>query len=445
MNRADEEEPLTPPSAAARGEERAGHELTSVQGLVIFACAVAFVGGAAITLVVPSPTAAVPATLRADGSQSLSQRTSNTLGTCDGGDHSAIDYFQCPPGAYLQWDAADKAKANERLQSLYKALKSDGLVENTAEASTGVNYATRGYATYESQAWPKPAHCSNVATPSFLTEAWQAEYNGTTLHFDGYSGSLYKKDEAPSYMNKVRSPQYSFEFHYSWKVASTSFPSFLWCEFWPLSSFKEADPVPENYRVAGGVRHPLSRFVSGVLELLERSVNYYCPSGYCTLDNDGFEGNVTLTELDKLTTWYHFVKNGFSADDLPQLLGGFVHDVECNYEFYASEHFTTQATFLTQGEGCAADLGPLVRLEELDEGLDQMVDELKVQQGGSYKNCTMKDSNDASDKPGGLPSEAEMVAVLEKDDALMQRLCKVYAQDYICFGYELPDSCKDLF
>lgn len=228
-------------------------------------------------------------------------------------------------------------------------------------------------------------------------------------------------------------------------MASTSFPSYLWCEFWPLKVKSKYSAVKEGYKVAAAVRHPLSRFVSAVSEILQRSVNYYCPAGYCTYHHDGFEGNVTLEEYKELTSWYRYVEHGVNMSLLPTIIEAFVHDTECNYEFYAAEHLTSQSAFISQGGGCAADIDVVMRLEELDDGLDEMVDELKVAQGGAWKNCSMGDSNSASDKPGGIPSEGEMLSILEDQPELMRRLCLIYAQDFVCFGYDVPDACADLF
>ena len=49
------------------------------------------------------------------------------------------------------------------------------------------------------------------------------------------------------------------------------------------------------------------------------------------------------------------------------------------------------------------------------------------------------------DKPGGVPSEDEMMEVLSADDDLMREICLMYAQDFICFDYDLPSACEGLF
>lgn len=351
------------------------------------------------------------------------------------------EYFQCPPGRYLNRTPAEQDKANMRLKVLYHELKAWGYEKNARENISGTSYLDRGYAAYESYVWPKPQHCQRMANDSFVNKPWSAMFNKTRQFFSGYSGQYYKEDNSPNSINKIVSDEYAFEFHYIWKVASTSFPSYLWCEFWPLVATTKSEAVKDGYKVAGAVRHPLSRFVSAVAEVLQRAINQYCPSGTCTYSHDGFEGNVTLKELKELTTWYEYVQHGFNTSLLQDLMEAFVHDTECNYYFYASEHFTTQSAFINQGGGCAADIDNIVRLEELDHGLEEMVEQLKESQGGAWKNCSMGYENVASDKPGGVPSESEMLEILEKDDNLMRRVCIIYAQDFICLGYDVPDAC----
>merc|ERR1719267_181947 len=126
--------------------------------------------------------------------------------------------------------------------------------------------------------WPKPGYCQTLANESFWKRPWQAKWNDTMQYFHNYSGNHYRADNAPSYMSKIKSDTYEFEFHYIWKVASTSYPSYLWCEFYPLTRASSSDAVPDGYKVVASVRHPLHRFVSGVAEILQRSVNHYCPS-----------------------------------------------------------------------------------------------------------------------------------------------------------------------
>merc|ERR1711871_1536939 len=225
------------------------------------------------------------------------------------------------------------------------------------------------------------------------------------------------------------------------KVASTWVPSYLWGEYGTWSDVSKETAVSSGYEVVAAVRHPLSRFVSSVGELLQRSVNYYCPTGYCTFDTDYWQGNITLEKFAHQTTWYDLVQNGVNMTQLPEILAAFVADTRCNYYTYASEHFITQSDFVTQNGGCAAPVNLIMQLENLDNGFTELADLLGHTESGS---CSLSDSNEASDKPGGVPSSGEMMKVLKENDDIMKQICYMYAQDFICFDYELPPACEGL-
>ena len=76
------------------------------------------------------------------------------------------------------------------------------------------------------------------------------------------------------------SEDYPFEFHLNWKVASTSFPGYFWCEYGTFNSESTDTSITSGYSTVAAVRNPIKRFLSAMGEELERSVNYYCPSGY---------------------------------------------------------------------------------------------------------------------------------------------------------------------
>lgn len=353
-------------------------------------------------------------------------------------------YFQCPQGSYLGHTDKDLRAKNEMLAKLQAKLAAKGYEVNDRESKYAV-YAERGYATYESPAWVKPSECSTLPD-----EEWTESNNKYYYQ--------YQPDRAPVYITKQVFNEYHFEFHDNWKVASTSFGSYLPCEYGSADSVSMESDVPEGYKTVAAVRNPLSRFASAVGELLQRSVNHYCPVGYCQ-EKDSY-GTNTLDKLAHQTTWYNMICNStelvyndeeghfetkptcsFDMDLLPEVVTAFVHDKTCNYYSYAAEHFTSQAAFVTQQSGGAKALDVVLRLEEVDEGLAELATTL----GKDGMSCSMGSSNSASNKPGGVPSESEIIAVLEAIPELMVDLCTIYAQDYICFDYDLPDACADIF
>lgn len=334
-------------------------------------------------------------------------------------------YYVCPPGNYLGHTASDMEDRNARLRLLHAKLRNKSYVHNDRELDS---YKNRGFATYESSMWLKPKQCLKL-----IDEEWSKE-NGGYLQ--------YKEDNSPDYMTKMQNTEYGMEFHLNWKVASTSFPSYLWCEYGTWTDISKSTAVTPGYQVVSAVRHPASRFVSSVGELLQRAVNYYCPSGYCTFEEDYWQGNVTLDKFAHQTTWYNLVQNGVNMSQLPEIMAAFVADTTCNYYTYASEHFITQSDFVTQNGGCASPVNLIMQLENLDTGLSELADLLDHKESHS---CSLEDSNDADEKPGGVPTSGEMMEVLKHDDELMKQICYIYAQDFICFDYELPEACKGLF
>lgn len=425
-------------------DERAA--FTTTFGRVVMATVAvgAFVGVAGSTGAGSSMAAAVGMSSSSALSSKLGVGTGEgfcTVPTAD--DDSTTTYFKCPPGAYLNNTAETKKKKMERLMALQAKLKDMGYVENTRSAYKA-EYAERGYATYESPVWLKPEECSTLPD-----EEWTAENNEWYYQ--------YQPDHAPSYITKQVFQDYALEFHDNWKVASTSFSSYLPCEYGSFDKVNEDTAVPDGYMTAAPVRYPVSRFVSAVGELMERSMNHYCPSGYCQ-SSDAYD-NETLWKLTHQTTWYPTMCNEtklvynetaghwmtvpsctFDEDKFPEVVRAFVHDKKCNYYFYAAEHFVSQSAFVTQNDGCAADLDTVIRLEELDDGLAELAEKV-----GKVQSCDMGDSNSASNKPGGLPSESATMAILKQIPDLMKDICMIYAQDFICYDYELPSECEGLF
>ena len=102
----------------------------------------------------------------------------------------------------------------------------------------------------------------------------------------------------------------------NWKVASTSLPGYLWCEYgsWDMAATTEA--VPDGYSVVTAVRNPIKRFLSAMAEELERSVNGYCPSGYCTFENDYWQGDTTLDKYEHQVPVHKILASAFPLLEL---------------------------------------------------------------------------------------------------------------------------------
>mmetsp|Transcript_28293 Transcript_28293/g.51868 ORF Transcript_28293/g.51868 Transcript_28293/m.51868 type:complete len:415 (-) Transcript_28293:63-1307(-) len=330
-------------------------------------------------------------------------------------------YLTCPPGRYLTYQSREKAR--ERLFNAVCFAKSLGQGGNVRETDS---YKTRGYATFESSIWPKPKTCQQLPH-----EYW---ING--LH-------PYRPDDPPPHMTKLVNMKVGAEFHRNLKVASTSFQSYLKCalgEDWedlPVSS-----EMPERTKVVTAVRDPIDRWISAVGELLERTINHICPDNRpCSAEKDSFDLLTTLPALGHKTTWYKVIEAGFQNAKLDELVAAFVHDTQCNFQYYSAQHFSTQ-TLVTQNNGTAQDQDLLIKLEDSEDGLKRFHEIF-----GGNAECKLEHLNAAAKKTGEhkIPDRNDILHKLQGNDELMRALCAVYAQDFICFSYDLPRACKGMF
>lgn len=349
-----------------------------------------------------------------------------------------VQYAMCPPGNYLSHTTAQThARKQRRLRQAMCKIKTRG-ADPIVNRQEGSAFRSRGYSTYESSAWPKFHGCRHI-----VDEKWYAE---TDMH---NRMPPFKPDMAPPHMGKLVSSWHfgHVEFHKAWKVASTAFPDYLRCEYegsW--DEVPSSTPVPEGGKVAFAVREPIGRWISAVGELLERSINHYCPSGPCGAQ-DAFDLVKTPKILNHMTSWFRLVKGGkgYHKPQLPELVRRMVRDTSCNYMFYAGEHFSSQSTYAAQnGPHRAANLSLVMKLENLNADLAKLS---QVIRGTPTTKCEFVPQNSKVCKPGqgNLPDAADIMKILAEDHELMRTLCLVYAQDFVCFDYDLPPACHGLF
>lgn len=346
-----------------------------------------------------------------------------------------IQFAQCPPGSYngLGMEEARRNRT-ERLRKALCAAKGRGWRGGNFRETQA--FRQRGYATFESRLWPKPNKCRKLRD-----EAW------SSVHAKGHA---YRPDAVPTWLPKWVNTEAKLEFHQNWKVASTSYPSYLQCSFggtWeqvPAATASQKDAV-----IAAAVREPIGRFISAASEMLERALNHWCPQGPCG-PSDSFRPGITEWRMRKQTTWLEVAEASSNETGnnetvrLHRLMKALVSDTSCNYYTYACEHLSSQSSFVTQNEGIANNISVIMKLEDLEEGLSQLSGV-----AGSPRNesCELEHTNRKADKPNEvpIPTSEEMLYILERDEHLMQQLCLVYAQDFICFDYELPEACKGMF
>lgn len=356
-------------------------------------------------------------------------------------------YAKCPPGVF------DTPMANRtymltkmknrmhRLRSAICASKAKGW--RSGNAHEGDFYKTTGYATFESGIWPKRKKCNEV-----IDEEWANENK---------IGKRYRPDVPPRWMSKMVNREANLEFRSIWKVASTAFPEYLRCRFstpWELTP--ALNPATPGRPVAVAVRNPIARFVSAAGELLQRAVNHWCPNGPCDT-KDGFDVNATLDKLAHQTSWFQLFKDQenvtFDKELLHLVVRAMVSDTGCNYYTYAAEHLSTQTSFIAQNAGAATPVSVLLKLSE-DDAPPSNMNRLWMASstrtrtiGKQGLKCSLQKRNVQTEKPNGdkVPRSSEFFEVLRDDSFLLRDLCLIYAQDYVCFNFALPDACKGMF
>lgn len=384
----------------------------------------------------------VPPTAHPIAHNDIAQRTRSFLPTSCQLDEAQYRQAKCPPGNYMS-DADRERRELRLLQALCAAKRHDwdASVGNNLNLTDLANnhYKTRGYMTFESSLWPKPKFCQ-----TYPNRPWRRSHKEL---------AVYRPDFSPINFKKMECSKYSVHFLKSWKVASMTFPSYLNCEYpgcnWEEVSVTKA--LQSDYAAVTAVRAPLARWVSAAGELLERAVNAYCPSGPCTaLDGyvSGKSAGSTAEKLKHQTSWYAHLREtraDYSDADMANLVRAMVSDTVCNLYSYASEHLSTQSNFVTQNKGPAANLSYVMKLEDGDRGLARLSQYINGRNLSG--DCTLVPANVKDCKPNGyrVPSEDDLYKVLKNEHKLMKKLCLVYAQDFVCFNYELPDVCKGMF
>jgi len=397
---------------------------------------------------------------QASKTQEFLLNPSSSSYTCPNGHKIEADdakYLTCPPGPYLSDQSHEKAR--ERLLNAFCLAKSQG--QEGGNARETQFYKTRGHATFESSMWPKPETCRQLPD-----EDWD------------HKNQPYRVDETHQFATKLLNTKFGAEFHKIWKVASSSFPDYLLCALGDWEIVPVPEETPQGTKAVTAVREPIDRWISGMGELLRRSIDHICPVGRaCSSEIDWFEPSTTLPDLRHTTTWYQVIEAGFKSSKLAELVAAFVHDTQCNFQYWSAEHFTTQTTFMTQNNGTALDQDLVMKLEEMEDGMKQFHamfggnPECKLNNiRGEKRHLILEPANatawpilsasldKSTDLPlptaslanatageHDIPDAKDILHALEGNDELMRALCAVYAQDFICFNYDLPRACKGMF
>ena len=319
--------------------------------------------------------------------------------------------------------------------------------DEASATSNGHAFVQRGFSVKESANWPKPpdSECPTASTTGA----------GTSGHVeDKISGNALNYARL-IFANKV-------EFIHNFKVAGVSLMTYLKCEYGKRTGRGKHQNHHHHYQLSVmATRDPISRFASGIGELLRRYLMNQCPGQPCWkarreeawLRPGQKKYNPWVTAAVAAATqtrWYPATQqqphNVSTQAGLTRVVEAFVDDLSCGRHFFDYEHLMSQSVFAATAQH---GLDLMLRTEDLNAGL-RLLHKRLTGKNRVGKRCPLMHRNmhrhalPPGNPRGGIPGTLEIEAEIWRNQTLVRRLCTAFIQDYICFGYTLPDECADL-
>lgn len=252
------------------------------------------------------------------------------------------------------------------------------------------------------------------------------------------------------------------EFHALWKAGTTSLHrAFARAHLVKVGDRRGAHHQSnhKDYKRVLMTREPLARFASGVGEIYHRAVH---------------QGNVHAAQVRWWSYLFdqHHPRHTHRLPDLRRLLEGMLLDLEaprfCMGNAHPMHHLRSASMFYAAPRyppswtrpphdwqptferlvyvhnrappfvpnNLTDDTPQAISLEQAiqDYGGDAHV----LEQPSMIRNSTLK--------PSDVPHPAAVLAFLHRPDTqdLLQRVCRIYAADFICFGWDPPAACKTI-
>ena len=168
----------------------------------------------------------------------------------------------CPPGRY-QGNASTIEAARARLAAHWQRLRTLGYRPYAMTPDALRRATSRGFLTYESPLWPRPAHCHY--------NPGRSQHRHRPRMVDEPPGTC---EPAGSRCDKYRlSRDYRFVWHHVWKGGTTSLSPYLSCNMrtLPVAGLLRRIPAPlPGYLHVGTARAPVPRFLSAFQEVFTR-------------------------------------------------------------------------------------------------------------------------------------------------------------------------------
>jgi glycosyltransferase involved in cell wall biosynthesis len=266
--------------------------------------------------------------------------------------------FSCP----LTSEKA--AQVSEEVRELHRNMLGAGFVRFDQPQLRRLDPAPinmQGGGGHESRRWPRPGMCEH--RPEDVLD-------------------LQARITRPS-LTKMVNWKRRFEYRPMLKAGSTMMRRVLPClQPGEWQEVQQNRHSPPNMTLLVLQRDPISRFASGVAELMERIFRQQCPEGPCNFERDRFVLKSATASVKKATLWYPLAKQLFSgsADEqdfepasLRRLVRAAALDASCNLNYYGAEHFASQTGLQLQGEMDAGMQADFFDLDELGESIEQLL------------------------------------------------------------------------
>ena len=115
----------------------------------------------------------------------------------------------------------------------------------------------------------------------------------------------------------------------------------------------------------------------------------------------------------------------------------FIDDMACCHKWMYMDHLQPQSAFATYAE---RGVDVLIRTSDLEGSLAELARRIDPFEWRPRKRCMLNRSNEATRRAANIPNSASLRRAM--DNVLLRRLCDIYHQDFVCFGFELPHACK---
>ena len=123
------------------------------------------------------------------------------------------------------------------------------------------------------------------------------------------------------------------------------------------------------------------------------------------------------------------------------------HATACVRAYHAAPHAWSVSFFarsLRDASGSVPRISQLLRMETLRDDMQRFVTNTSL----DMPRCTsLLRSDHRQEKKAKriLPSSRVLHRMLRSEPVLAHLACRIYAQDFVCFGYEVPAACLSLF